>query len=189
MNDGEPARALRNALYRLDTQLERERRRMLKRTALGKPWKPAPDYTARLSRAAELHLLTEDLSVLGSDVDALEDQAALGLLEDNHLPKVDQTQLARLETEWWRLAKEVYLEQFPNPKALTLAIFSEELQSCQKLMLVFQEVAAALGSERMELWEFTSSQNGVDSNRNGSNRTIPRLTRFGAVAFTTNRII
>ena len=163
MVDGAPVRALRNELYRLDTQLERERRRMLKRTALGKSWRPETDYTARLARASQLHLLIDDLSVLGIAVDTLEDQALLGLLEDSLAREFNRQELTRLESEWWRLATEVYLQQFANPDKLTMAIFSEHPTTLVELFRAYRQVAASLGCERLNLWEFSSIQQGPDS--------------------------
>lgn len=163
MIEAAPVRALHNELFRLDTQLERERRRMLKRTTMGKPWRPEPDYTARLARAAELRTLLDEIRGLGSTIDSLEDQALLGVLVDRFAHNLDLDELGRLEREAGRLACEVYLQQFPAPDKVTLAIFSEHPQSMKDLTTAYCEVAKSAGARRWDLWEYTSVQQGAES--------------------------
>lgn len=163
--DGFPVQALRNELFRLDNQLERERRRMLKRPALGRPWKPEPDYTARVSRAGELRTLLDEVQGIGGSVDAMEDQVLLGLLVDNLLQQVDLGELARLEAECRRVAGDVYLQQFPTANKLTLAVFSEHQNAMKELVDAYREVAATAGAERFELWEYSTTQPGAESIR------------------------
>lgn len=161
--DGTAVRGLTNELFRLESQLERERRRMLKRTSLGKPWKPEPDYNPRLSRASELRELHEAMQGLGSTVDELEDQALLSALVKNIKSDFDANEAGRLEAEWSRLANEVYLRQFVVPDTITLAIFSEHQISLKMLVAGYGNVAHHAGVTRAELWEFTAVQNGKDS--------------------------
>ncbi len=161
--DGTAVRGLTNELFRLESQLERERRRMLKRTSLGKPWKPEPDYNARLSRASELRELHEAMQGLGSTVDELEDQALLSALVTTIKSEFDTNEAARLEAEWSRLANEVYLRQFVVADKITLAVFSEHQTSLKSLIAGYGDVAQHAGVTRADLWEFTAVQNGKDS--------------------------
>ncbi|MFO1044122.1 MAG: AAA family ATPase [Planctomycetaceae bacterium] len=163
--DGSAVRGLTNELFRLESQLERERRRMLKRTSLGKPWKPEPDYNARLARAAELRQLHEAMQGLGLTVDELEDQALLSALVTTMKSEFDTTEAGRLEKEWSRLANEVYLRQFVVPDKITLAVYSEHQVSLKTLITGYGDVANHAGVIRAELWEFTAIQNGKDSKR------------------------
>jgi ATP-dependent Clp protease ATP-binding subunit ClpA len=158
MLDGGPAQSLRNELYRLETDLERERRRMLKRTAVGKPWKPAPDYTARQARSTRVRSLMDELTGLGGTIDVLEDQALLGVLTDNRAPTVDMEELSRLEHEWWRLAGEIYLQQVPTPDKVTIGVFSEHPESLLELIHAYRAVAARERCEQFELWEYAPIQ-------------------------------
>jgi len=164
MIDASPVQVLRNELYRLETELERERRRMLKWTALGKSWRPAQDSAQRMSRAAALRALIQDLTALGTTVDALEDQVLLKILMENRVPEIDGAAIHAARAEWWRLAEELYLERFPTTDRLVLALFSE---SAETLAWLAREYGRMLESECDEivLWEFTSVQRGTASKR------------------------
>lgn len=157
MLDGPQVQAIRNEFYRLNSDLERERRRMLKRTAMGKPWKPEPDYNRRLARAALLQALTDQLQILGTSIDSLEDKALIGLLTENRGQSIESRELAALDAEWWRLASEIYLQQFPTPDKLTLAIFSESASSLMDLVMAYREIATQSGVESFELYEYSAS--------------------------------
>lgn len=155
MLGGTSVRSLRNESYRLETQLERERRRMLKRTAVGKTWKPEQDYQIRLSRAASLKTLLSELDSLGSAVDSMEDQALLGLLIENRARQLNSSQIENVERDWWRIARDVYLQQFPTTDKVTIAVFSGTAGSLPDLMLAYRDVLASFGFDRVECWEYS----------------------------------
>lgn len=147
--------SLRNEVYRLESELERERRRMLKRSALGKPWKPAPDAAARMSRAARLRTLINELDALNQTADAVEDQALLGLLLENRPPLIDVRQLQQADAEWWRLAEALYLEKFPQSDRLVLGVFSESPAVLNELSQAYQDILRSRGT-KCDLWEYSA---------------------------------
>jgi len=158
-------RSLRNESYRLETQLERERRRMLKRTAVGKPWKPEYDYQIRLTRAASLKSLLSELEGLGCSVDTMEDQALLGLLIENRARSLDSNQIESVEREWWRVARDVYLQQFPVSDKVTIAVFSGYAAALTDLVGAYREVLTSLGFDQAELWEYSRVLLSADAKR------------------------
>jgi ATP-dependent Clp protease ATP-binding subunit ClpC len=163
--EGPVVQALRNEMFRLKSEHDREHRRMLSRTAVGKPWSRDPNSKSRQSRLSVLRTLADELTELGTNIDLLENEAFLGVLIRNQLPTIDATQLARLRDEWWRLAVEVYLQQFPASDRMTLAVFSEYPATLRDLVEAYGEAATALGREQLELWEYATSQQGADSRR------------------------
>lgn len=163
MLDGPPVQSIRNELYRLETELKREHRRMLKNTAMGKPWRPALDHKARSSRAAKLRSLIDELQQLAGQIDQQEDQALLGILIDNRAGDYDGAGLGRVEAEWWRLAGEVHLQQFPTPDKAMLAVFSEHHQVLKELIEAYGELVIQSADDRCELWEYSPIQQGIES--------------------------
>ena len=73
-------RHVRNEASRLDHSQTRERRRMLKRQAMNKPWTPPPNFAADASRLDALQKLVQAGADLRTILERLEDEAWLGEL-------------------------------------------------------------------------------------------------------------
>src|SRR5262249_11206832 len=85
--------------------------------------------------------------------------------------------LGTLRELWESLLHKLYLQQFPEPDRVTLAVYSEDLKTLYDLTAAYASAAHAL-SLRFELYQFTAVQtSATDTPLKHEGQSAPSLWR------------
>jgi ATP-dependent Clp protease ATP-binding subunit ClpA len=125
----------------------------VRRRKLGEPPRVRPADEARMRRLAELRGVADRLRERADGSAALEDEALLALEADagaeaftpaDLLPTADS-----LEKDFYDLLLAFYSRRFPDPDALTLALFSEQPDCLLELLTAYAAAAAGWPDARL----------------------------------------
>ncbi len=150
-------RRWQNELVRAKQFVDREHRRMLKRTAVGKPWSPPREHAARQKVVGELESFLERLQLLQQSFADLEDRCWLDVLRQKSrvAAVVPPEELQRLEKEWNDFARELFYRQFADPHRAVLTVFGGDRATLGRLAAGYREVCQSRGWTARE-WEYTA---------------------------------
>lgn len=150
-------RRWQNELVRAKQFVDREHRRMLKRTAAGKPWSPPREHAARQKVVGELESFLERLQHLQTAFADLEDRCWLDVLRQKSRSAADfpPEELQRLKNDWNDFARELFYRQFADPHRAVLTVFSGDRASLGRLAAGYRDVFSRRDWTARE-WEYAA---------------------------------
>lgn len=160
-----------NDRARVRQMVDREHRRMLRRTAVGKPWSPPPGHPQRQKMLADLGTFLDRLGALEHAVAELEDRCWLDVLEQKSRSAGDAPLdgMQRCQQEARRLAMELYYRQFAEPDRAVLAVFGGDRATLGRLAGGYRSVCQRRGWSLRE-WEYAATKPSSKWTAIGSDR-------------------